>query len=321
MSLTIGVFTPEGIVLAADSRQSYRNITGAARIGSDNATKIFKVGNRFGVTVAGPAFLIDPSQPKLGARGIGAYINEFLNQMTPKETVETIATKLRTYLEGIYSPKKQLDSLVVEISRQIESQGGKVVKKESAEHNQAVVIDYTDKDGNPQKGVAEVMPISLIIAGYDKNGDNYELDAYLVHIPGPTKHIRKHGEENQFGANWTGQTDLVSRIIKGTDPRLFALDFMQAAIKNVGEAKAREQLDGFEYIINWGAMTLLDAVDFARLMIETTTAIQKYSDGIKLMPGDMPGVGGPIDIAVIRPDDGFHWHQRKELALISDSKE
>jgi hypothetical protein len=32
---------PEGIVLAADSRQTYRNNVGASRIGSDSATKIF----------------------------------------------------------------------------------------------------------------------------------------------------------------------------------------------------------------------------------------------------------------------------------------
>ena len=140
MSLTISIFTPEGIVLAADSRQSYRNITGAARIGSDNATKIFQVGERVAVTVAGPAFLVDPKEPKLGARSIGVYINEFLNQLTPKETVETITTKLRAYLEGIYSPKKQLDALVPQITKQIEAQGGKVVKKETSEHGQAIVI-------------------------------------------------------------------------------------------------------------------------------------------------------------------------------------
>jgi hypothetical protein len=54
-----------------------------------------------------------------------------------------------------------------------------------------------------------------------------------------------------------------------------------------------------EYNINWGAMTLRDAIDFASLMIETTSAIQRFSDGIRQAPGDMPGVGGPIDVAVI----------------------
>lgn len=316
MSLTIGVYTPEGIVLAADSRQSYRNMIGAARIGSDNATKIFQLGQHVAVTVAGPAFIEDQKQqPKLGTRSIGSYINEFLNQLTQKETVGSITTKLRAYLEGIYDPKRQLNKLVPEIKKQIMAQGGTVIKQTTEGHGQAIVIDWTDKDGNPQKGIAEVMPITLIVAGYDKQGDVYGLNAYNVYIPGPTEHIRQQGGANQFGANWTGQTDVVSRIVKGVDPRLNALDFMQATKESVAEEKIRQQLDGLEYSINWGAMTLFDAIDFARLMIETTTAIQKYSDGIKLMPGDMPGVGGQIDIAVIRPNDGFYWHQKKELNL------
>jgi hypothetical protein len=41
MSLAINTTTPEGIVLAADSRQSYRNRKGMARIGSDNVSKLF----------------------------------------------------------------------------------------------------------------------------------------------------------------------------------------------------------------------------------------------------------------------------------------
>jgi hypothetical protein len=50
-------------------------------------------------------------------------------------------------------------------------------------------------------------------------------------------------------------------------------------------------------------------------MVETTTAIQRYSDGIEIMPGDMPGVGGPIDIAIIKPQGGFSWHQKKQIPL------
>jgi len=41
-------------------------------------------------------------------------------------------------------------------------------------------------------------------------------------------------------------------------------------------------------------MTLQDAIDFCTLMIQTTSAIQRFSDGIIANPGDMPGVGGPV---------------------------
>ena len=48
-------------------------------------------------------------------------------------------------------------------------------------------------------------------------------------------------------------------------------------------------------------------------MIQTTSAIQRFSDGINADPGDMPGVGGPIDVAVITPDHGFVWVKKKKL--------
>lgn len=316
MSLTLCITTPEGIVLAADSRQSYRNIAGAARIGSDSATKIFSVNERIGVTVAGPAFLVDPKDTNVNPKGIGSYIQDFLNQTAKEETVKTITDKLQKYLKEIYRPEKQVETLEAEAEKQIAHMGGKIVKKEKGEFSQCVIIDFTDKDGKPQKAVAEVMPISVIVAGYDlvKVGKP-EICAYLFHVPGPVKHIRKHGDANQYGANWTGQTDVVTRVILGFDPRTENLSFVQAAKQNLGEDQVVNALRSLEYNINWGAMTLHDAVDFAKLMIETTSAVQRFSDGIKMMPGEMPGVGGPVDVAVILPYDGFNWHQRKELKL------
>ncbi len=68
-----------------------------------------------------------------------------------------------------------------------------------------------------------------------------------------------------------------------------------------------------EYVIQWGTMTLQDAIDFCTLMIQTTSAIQRFSDGIAADPGDMPGVGGPVDVAVITPDKGFVWVNKKKL--------
>ena len=60
-------------------------------------------------------------------------------------------------------------------------------------------------------------------------------------------------------------------------------------------------------------MSLQDAVDFSTLMIQTTSAMQRFSDGINSDPGDIPGVGGPIDVAVLTPDQGFVWVKRKLL--------
>ncbi len=316
MSLTVCVTTPEGIVMAADSRQTYRNNVGAARIGSDSATKIFPIGDRFGITVAGPAFLTDPSEPNVSPRSISYFINRFINQLSKEETVKTIAEKISGYLEKIYKPKEQLQKLEDQIKQQVEQSGGKVVTVTKTPNSDAVIIDFTDKDGKPQKGIGEIMPISLIVAGYDlEKVSKPELCVYLVYVPGQIKEVRKYGQVNEFGANWTGQTDVISRIVLGSDPRVNALEFVQEAKKKSGEEKITQQLQLLEYSINWGGMTLTDAIDFTKLMIETTSAIQRYSDGIALAPGDMPGVGGQVDIAVILPHDGFNWHRRKEIKL------
>lgn len=321
MSLTLCVTTPEGIVLAADSRQTYRNNVGASRIGSDSATKIFSVNERIGLTVAGPAFLKDPNDSNGATRGIGSFVQEFVQSLDKKATVKSVADGLKAYLTDIYQPDEQLDKAEQELKKRIKEMKGSVVKAERSEDNARVVIHFTDSQGKVSQGVAGIVPISLIVAGYDQGKKKQEkegrpeLSVYMAYIPGPLHHKREHGQKNQFGASWTGQTDVVTRVILGRDPRVQDLGFVRAAIQQQGEKNVMEELSKLEYIINWGAMTLHDAVDFASLMIETTSAIQRFSDGIKLAPGDMPGVGGPIDVAVILPQDGFYWHSRKNLEL------
>ena len=160
------------------------------------------------------------------------------------------------------------------------------------------------------------MPIALILAGYDEERvGKPELSVYNAYVPGSVKLVREHNSQNSYGANWTGQTDVITRVVLGRDPRLDQLESLQAAKAALGDQKVLNDLMGLEYIINWGTMTLLDAVDFAKLMIETTSAIQRFSDGIQMMPGDMPGVGGPIDVGVIFPVEGFKWSERKKLTL------
>jgi len=48
-------------------------------------------------------------------------------------------------------------------------------------------------------------------------------------------------------------------------------------------------------------------------MIQTTSAIQRFSDGILIDPGDITGVGGPVDVVVITPNKGFVWVNKKSL--------
>ena len=93
MSLVINTTTPEGIVLAADSRQSYRNMKGMARIGSENAIKIFQINQRIGVGITGLAFLPEGGVQK----NISQYIEEFRRSSKVKKMgVKDVVWKLHS---------------------------------------------------------------------------------------------------------------------------------------------------------------------------------------------------------------------------------
>ena len=92
MSLVINTTTPEGIVLSADSRQSFRNRKGMARIGSDNASKLFQLNKRIGVAVTGLAFLPEDGVMK----NISKFIEQSLGQAPQSIAKATVSAITET---------------------------------------------------------------------------------------------------------------------------------------------------------------------------------------------------------------------------------
>ena len=90
MSLCISVVTPEGIVVAGESRQT-QVIAGVNRIGSDSAVKVFDLTNTVLAATAGWAFL----QPQGAAmmRNISSIIEEFKPTIPAGSGVRAIATQ------------------------------------------------------------------------------------------------------------------------------------------------------------------------------------------------------------------------------------
>jgi len=307
MSLGINTTTSEGIVLAADSRQSYQNQKGMSRIGSDSASKVFKLTERVGVIVAGLAFL-----PENGVlKNISRFIESFKTTHDLKKmTVEEIANNLSIYFKSKYDHKTQLTNLKATIENNLKAQGAEIIKLEEKETH----LEFSFKDATKieRKGVAGIVQLQFIVAGFNRD-DSYQ--SAMVYVPGNVevkRDSKKNGQE--YGAGWIGQTDVVSRIVLGFDPRISNLPIIQKVIPSeVEQNEFKNQISGLEYSIQWGTMTLQDAIDFSLLVIETTTAIQRFSDGIKADPGDIPGVGGAIDVAVITRDKGFVWISKKKL--------
>ena len=307
MSLAINTTTPEGIVLAADSRQSYRNQKGVSRIGSDSASKLFLINNRIGVAVTGLAFLPENGIPK----NISKFIEEFKREAEVENlSVKEVADKLHYLFDKKLNWQEQLEKLPDKIKEDLTRQGVEVIEVIKQQYN--VKFKFKDKMGNIKDGIAGIDGIVLFVAGYNTDGSH---EVYNVYAPGDVIKRRDSAQKGmEYGANWIGQTDVVTRIIKGWDPRIFNTKFVGEAIQQKTQSEVEKQLNNLEYAINWGAMPLQDAIDFSVLIIETTSAIQRFSDGIQADPGDIPGVGGPVDVLVIDPD-GAKWIHKKELKI------
>jgi hypothetical protein len=108
---------------------------------------------------------------------------------------------------------------------------------------------------------------------------------------------------------------VVSRIILGFDPRIQNIRVINQLAQSVGPDEYTRAMRTLEYIINWDTMTLQDAIDLSVLLIKTTSAIQRFSDGIVAEPGGLAGVGGDIDVMVLQRDTGVSWISRKALGL------
>ncbi len=306
MSLVINTITPEGIVLAADSRQSYRNRKGVARIGSDNASKLFHLNKRIGVAVTGLAFLAEDGISK----NIGKFIDQFKREIDVEELdVKDTAEKLHYLFNKRYNWKERLDKLPEKIKDDLQKQGCEIIEIKKEQY--VVKFRFKDSKGNSKKGVVGVDSINFLVAGYNKDGSH---EVYVCYVPGEIKKQRDSKEKGkEYGASWIGQIDVVSRIVLGWDGRVMNIKFVNEATDQYGQKEIQKQLRSLEYVIQWGTMTLQDAIDFCVLMVQTTSAIQRFSDGIMADPGGIPGVGGHVDVAVITPDKGFVWINKKKL--------
>jgi hypothetical protein len=73
MTIVVGVVTPDGAVLAADSRTTWTGDEGRHRIVSDASQKVFDLCGRFGVATYGLAFIADKT--------IAGLMDEFVTQL------------------------------------------------------------------------------------------------------------------------------------------------------------------------------------------------------------------------------------------------
>lgn len=299
MSLAICTLTSDGIVMTADSRQTYTNVAGAIRIGSDNGNKLFQLNERVGVAVAGLAFLLEDENT---IKSIGWFIEQFKKStLKDEKDLKKIAESLNSYVAD-----KQIESLKIQIKGEVRVKGGSGLSFQSNRDKLPVKYSYRDSAGNSISEEKTIDLIQLIIAGIDKDGIG---KAISTSTPNG---IVAESNTIQCGALWIGQIDVLIRIINGYTPEIGALDFFSKADTTAQKAISKD-LEKLAYNISWNTMTLQDAVDLCVLITKTTENVQRFSDGTALMPGGIPGVGGSIDIALITSEKGYLWLKQKEI--------
>ena len=292
MTLALTTVTSFGLVLTADSRQTYHNMAGMARIGSDSGMKLFQLNRRVGAVIAGRAFL---PTVEGGQKSTGWFIEQFKKEkVTENLSTKEIALELNRYLEAIFV-KQEFANLKKQVELEIKKDGGGNLSF-SKTKKEFLPYSFKDKQGNVVNRQGFIANIQVIVAGIDSDSVGR---AYSVYVPGG---INNERDTLKCGALWIGQTNVLVRVIKGFSPEIGKLAFLMNVGTNQGN-KINKELTKLEYLIGWQVMTLQDAVDFCVLMTRTTESIQRFSDGTPLSPGGITGLGGDIDVAIITPEE------------------
>jgi hypothetical protein len=263
MTVALSVVTPDGIVLAADSRTTYGIPKAPTRVLSDHTHKIFQIGS-CGIATYGFAFV--------QKRSVASHVLDFEREINAGSNCRD-PEALGKALGDFMAPRLE-------------------------DHFSQVPTE------RPPAG-ADVL--GFLVAGF-ADGDGSVFDVYLP----SNSTIKRSSVADNPGASWRGQTDVIRRLVKGVDRDLLEV-ISQEDGKHDALTALAPTLDSMEYLIPFHAMNLQDAVDFAVFLIRTTIDTQRFTYGIHRLPGSWPGVGGPIEIAVITERAGFRWLQQTPL--------
>lgn len=264
-----------------------------------------------GIVIKGPEGLVLAAESRItlgaqlitpqGTQQIPVYFDnatKLLSFSTPNTTVGVV-----TYGQAVIGQQtpRTAASFLPEFEASLPKEKGLSVE-EFADKISEFFLNQWRSSMPPDEKIPQIPNMTFVVAGF--NPDEIYGRVYVIEIPRIPKPVER-SKNNEFGITFGGQHEIVSRIMMGYDIKL------PEAIKNELNLSA-DQLTKFEKIIKQfplaiplQALALQDCVDLACFFIRTTMDAQKLSVAIR-------GVGGAIDVAIIKRNQNINFIQRKQ---------
>ena len=151
--------------------------------------------------------------------------------------------------------------------------------------------------------------LGFFLVGYDSSGKGKLLQVKLPE-PGKPEEL-KNTKENQ-GPAWEGHREAIARLLLGYSEQILDVP----PINTMSEDQQRQLLNQLAmkvpYNMPFDHYSLQDAVDFSVEMVRVTKTMQRFAFGTVGKPGDVPGVGGSVDVLVVK-GTGPQWVKQKRL--------
>ena len=158
---------------------------------------------------------------------------------------------------------------------------------------------YPKKLDNPLLG--------LFVGGY--SALKFFAEEFLYEFPSSKRLERRRSDKPDgrpwFGADWFGQTDALTRLVKGYDYAAINELVNRGADPAIVNKWLEDNVGELPLIFD--GMPIQDAVDFANYAVQVSIGRFRFGAG-------PPLCGGDIDIAVVTPDS-FEWAQRKRWSI------
>jgi hypothetical protein len=148
--------------------------------------------------------------------------------------------------------------------------------------------------------------LGFLVGGYSHG--SFFAEEYQAEFPDPTLQVRRPDRPDRrpsFGADWFGQVDALTRLIKGYDGRTLDELVNRGADKEIVQKWVDDQVSELPLVFD--GMPLQDAIEFAEYAVQVVIGRYRFGAGTPLC-------GGDVDIAVITPTS-FKWAQRKQWAI------